>query len=102
MVETENNKATPGKEWLPSPKKIGEFVLAVFEVKRSVETLKKQNEQLQSDVYRLQRQVDEQAGQLKTLQQFIQTAVYDHAARSGEQAAFSLVQQLLNNDRNQE
>jgi chaperonin cofactor prefoldin len=102
MAETENDTITSGKDWLPSTKKIGAFVLAVFDLKRSVDTLKKQNEQLQSDVYRLQRQVDEQAGQLKTLQQFIQTSVYDHAARSGEQAAFSLVQQLLTSDRNQE
>jgi hypothetical protein len=102
MADPSDKNKGVEKGWLPSPKKVGEFVLAVFDFKRTVESMKKQNEQLHEDVKRLQRQVDDQAGQLKTIQQFVQTAIYEHAAMSGERAALSLVQQLLTQERDRE
>ncbi|MGH7935393.1 MAG: hypothetical protein ACREF8_00090, partial [Chthoniobacterales bacterium] len=55
-------------EWqLPSWKKIGEFVANVMRLERSVETLKEENRKLQDQVSRLQREADDQAGQLKVL-----------------------------------
>jgi FtsZ-binding cell division protein ZapB len=81
--------------WLPSPKKMGEFILATIQIQRSVETLKKENEKLTNEIKRLQRQVDEQAGQLKTIQTFIQSSVYENAARSGERAALQLFEQMM-------
>ncbi len=85
----------PDKTWLPSAKKFGEFVLAVFQIQRSVETLQKDNKHLQEEIMRLQRQVDEQAGQLKIMQSFIQTAVLEQAARSAERAAMAVMQQFI-------
>lgn len=85
--------------WMPSPKKVGEFILGVVQLQRSVDSLKKQNEQLTEEIRRLQRQVDEQAGQLKSIQSFIQTAVYDHAARSGERAALAFIEKLTERER---
>ncbi len=84
-----------GKTWLPSAKKFGEFVLADFQMQRSLETLKSQSKQLQDEVSRLQRQVDEQAGQLKSIQSFVQTAVYEHVDRRAERAAMAVMQQFV-------
>ncbi len=83
---------------MPTPKKVGEFILSVLQIQRSVDTLKKQNETLVDEIRRLQRQVDEQAGQMKAIQSFIQTSVYEHAARSGERAALTLIQQFVASD----
>jgi chaperonin cofactor prefoldin len=96
---TEGGKGKEAKDkssWMPSPKKVGEFILDVLQLKRSVESLKKQNEDLRDEVRRLQRQVDEQAGQMKTIQSFIQTSVFEQAARSGERAAIAALLQLRN------
>lgn len=84
-----------GKTWLPSAKKFGEFVLAVFQIKRSLATMKKDNKHVPDEVLRLQRRVDENAGQLKTMRSFTQITVLDQAARSGERAAMSVMQQFL-------
>lgn len=81
--------------WQPTLKKVGEFALGILQLQRSVERLKDENGALRREVQALQRQVDEQAGQLKAIQSFVQTAVYEHAARSGERAALTLVQQML-------
>ncbi len=85
-----------GKGWsLPSWQKIGEFVANVFQLERSVETLKGQNKQLQGEVSRLQRQVDEQAGQLKAIMALIDTTIRERTAVQAEQAAIRIVGQLL-------
>lgn len=76
-------------------KKAGEYLLGVMQLKRSVETLTKQSEKQQEQISRLQRQIDEQAGQLKALQSFIQTAVYEQAALSGERAAYAMLQEVF-------
>jgi chaperonin cofactor prefoldin len=80
--------------WLPPPKKWGEFILNTIQIQRTVDSLKKENDKLTDELKRLQRQVDEQAGQLKAIQAFIQTSVYENAARSGERAAFILIEQM--------
>jgi chaperonin cofactor prefoldin len=97
VTETEGGAPQPKRpsDWFSVSKKAGEYLLGVMQLKRSVETLTKQNEKQQEQIARLQRQVDEQAGQLKALQGFIQTAVYEQAARSGERAAYALFQELL-------
>jgi hypothetical protein len=88
-------KSTETTSWLPSPKKWGEFVLSAIQIQRTVESLKADNAKLTDEVRRLQRQIDEQAGQLKTIQTFIQSSVYENAARSGERAALVLIEQMI-------
>lgn len=80
---------------LPSWQKIGEFVAHVFQLERSVETLTEQNKRLQSEVSQLQRQVDEQAGQLKAIMHLIDTTIRERAVMQAEQAAVRVVGQLL-------
>jgi chaperonin cofactor prefoldin len=87
-------RSTEKSSWLPAPKKWGEFILSAIQIQRTVESLKKENEKLTDELKRLQRQVDEQAGQMKAIQSFIQTSVYENAARSGERAAFILIEQM--------
>lgn len=95
MSSESKGGASPDKSsWLPGPKKWGEFVLSTIQIQRTVESLKKDNEKLTDEIRRLQRQVDEQAGQLKSIQSFIQSAVYENAARSGERAALLLIEHL--------
>jgi chaperonin cofactor prefoldin len=50
---------------LPSLRKIGEFLANVLTLERSVDALKDRTQSLETEVQRLQRQVDEQAGKLK-------------------------------------
>lgn len=45
---------------LPSWNKLGEFLVNIMQLERSVEVLKEQNKQLNTQVLALQRQVDEQ------------------------------------------
>ena len=55
---------------LPSFRKIGEFLANVLTLERSVDALKDRTKSLEAGVHRLQRQVDEQAGELKVLVDF--------------------------------
>ena len=52
---------------IPSFRKIGEFLANVLTLERSVDALKDRTKSLEAEVQRLQRQVDEQAGELKVL-----------------------------------
>jgi chaperonin cofactor prefoldin len=62
---------------LPSLWKIGEFLVNVLTLERSVNTLKDRTKSLESEVQRLQRQVDEQAGELKVLVTFVHSSLRD-------------------------
>jgi hypothetical protein len=90
------NEAAEERGWeLPSWKRIGEFLANVLRLERSIETLKTQNTLLQQDLLRLQRQVDDQAGQLKIISQLMDTTLKERAERSGERAALRLIQTLI-------
>lgn len=83
------------KDWFPSFSKMRDFVLGVLQLQRSIETLREQNKVLSSELKALQRQFDEQSGELKTIKHFIETAINERAARSGEQAAFALIEKIM-------
>jgi hypothetical protein len=72
---------------LPSLRKIGEFLANVLAIERSVESLKDRTKSLEAEVQRLQRQVDEQAGELKVLVTFV------HGGRA-ERAAIRVFERL--------
>ena len=80
---------------MPSWGKIGEFVLSVVQIQRSVETLEKQNARLRDEIERLQRQVDEQGGQLRVLLAFVQTSLREQVETSAEKAAARLFATLI-------
>jgi chaperonin cofactor prefoldin len=95
MSDTDKKRPSDDKgSWLPTPKKVGEFILDVIQLKRTVENQKKQNDELRDEIKRLQRQLDDQAGQLKSISLFIQTAVFEQAERSGERAAMLMIERL--------
>ena len=89
--ESESSKPFP----LPSWKKVSEFIVGVFQLQRSVKTLEEQNRKIQERVERMQRQLDEQAGQLKTILFLIESTVHERAARTAEDAAVKVVRQFL-------
>jgi polyhydroxyalkanoate synthesis regulator protein len=76
-------------------KKIGEFVANVMQLERSVETLKEDNGKLQEQVSRLQRQSDDQAGQLKVPIAFVHTSLRDHVETRAERAAIGVFERLI-------
>lgn len=84
-----------GLSILPSWQKVSEFVVHVFQLERSVGTLRDQDKRLEEEVSRLQLQVAEQAGQLKAVMELINTTVAQRAAAQAEQAAARMFTQLL-------
>jgi hypothetical protein len=80
---------------LPSWKSVIEFVTAMADVRRTVDGLKGSNRSLREDVARLQRQVDEQTGQLKVLLGFVQNSLDDQIDRRASRAAAELFSQLI-------
>jgi hypothetical protein len=76
-------------------KKISEFVADVVHLKRSVATLTEQNKRMDDEIARLQRQVDEQGGQLKVLIEFVQTSLRNEIETRAERAAISIIERLI-------
>jgi chaperonin cofactor prefoldin len=60
---------------LPSLRKIGEFLANVLTLERSVDALKDRTQSLETEVQRFQRQVDEQAGELRVLVTFVHASL---------------------------
>jgi hypothetical protein len=65
---------------LPSLRKLGKFLANVLTLERSVDALKDRTKSLEAEVHRLQRQVDEQAGELKVLVTFVHSSLRDQRA----------------------
>jgi regulator of replication initiation timing len=87
-------KPASGGSWFPSAKKLARFVLDVFELRANVESLREQNKKLQVELHILQRQVDEQAGQISIMRSLITTTVHQMAERAGENAAQRLIYKI--------
>ena len=84
------------KSWpLPSWKKIGEFIVGVFKLERSVASLEEKVKRLETDIVTLRRGLDEQSGQLKAIMTFRDSTINERAAQTAEQAALRAVRQLL-------
>ncbi len=67
-------------------RRVGEFIRNILRLERSVEALKKENTELDKRVRTLQRQVDEQAGQLKVLLDFVNKALDERAEEASIRA----------------
>ena len=81
---------------LPSWNKLGEFLvnINIMQLERSVEALKEQNKQLNSQVLSLQRQVDEQSGELKVLVSFVHTSLRDQIDARAERALVKVLERM--------
>jgi chaperonin cofactor prefoldin len=79
---------------LPSLRKIGEFLVNVLTLERSIEALKDRKKSLEAEVQRLQRQVDEQAGELKVLVTFVNSSLRDQIEGRAERAAIRVIERL--------
>jgi predicted RNase H-like nuclease (RuvC/YqgF family) len=79
---------------LPSLRKIGEFLANVLALERSVDALKDRTKNLEAEVQRLQRQVDEQAGELKVLVTFVHSSLRDQIEGRAERAAIRLIERI--------
>lgn len=75
------------KEDALSWRRLGEFIRNILRLERSVETLKQQNIELDRRVATLQRQVDEQAGQLRVLLDFVNKALDERVDTRAEEAS---------------
>lgn len=79
---------------LPSLRKIGEFLGNVLTLERSVDALKDRTKSLEAEVQRLQRQVDEPAGELKVLITFVHSSLRDQIEGRAERAAIRVLERL--------
>lgn len=99
MSENLDQKAAPepgGKERFPfSWKKIGEFITNTIRLEREVSGLRDKIKKLEHQTSSMQRQLDEQSGQLKQLGSFVHTALHERVDTRAEQAAMNLVGRLM-------
>jgi chaperonin cofactor prefoldin len=63
-------------------------------LERSVDALKDRTKSLEAEVQRLQRQVDEQAGELKVLVTFVHSSLRDQVEGRAERAAIRVFERL--------
>jgi chaperonin cofactor prefoldin len=78
---------------LPSLRKLGKFLANVLTLERSVDALKDRAKSLEPEVQRLQRQVDEQAGEL--LVTFVNSSLRDQIEGRAERAAIRVFERLV-------
>jgi hypothetical protein len=67
----------------------------VLTLERSVDALKDRAKSLEPEVQRLQRQVDEQAGELKVLVTFVNSSLRDQIEGRAERAAIRVFERLV-------
>ena len=64
-------------------------------LRRSVNTLNEQNKRLEEQIAQLQRQVDEQGGEIKILIEFVQTSLRNEIETRAERAAIDMIDRLI-------
>ena len=79
---------------LPTWGRIGEFVLNILKLEGNVEALQKDNKELDKRVQALQRQLDEQAGKLEILSDFVTKALEDRVRSQAEEAAIRAFERM--------
>lgn len=78
-----------------SIRKIGEFLANTLRLERDVTNLKEKVKKLEVQVSAMQRQADEQSGQMKQLGAFVHSALNERIDARAEQAAMHLFKRLL-------
>lgn len=85
-----------GKEWkFPSLRRLGEFFARLLQLETTVGSLKEENRQIRKDLNSIQRQLDEQGGQLKVLAEFVRMATSAHVEATATKAAIDTIDRLL-------
>ena len=90
LPQASETESDPLLSW----RRIGEFVRNILRIERSVEALKKENQEFEQRVSALQRQVDEQAGQLRVLLEFVNKALDERVASRAEEAAIKAFERM--------
>lgn len=75
--------------------KIAAFISNMFRLDRDVTTLTEKCKRLEEKTAQMQRQLDEQSGQLKQLSQFLHDTLYDRIDTRAEKAALGLIENIL-------
>jgi len=84
----------PSGRYLPSWVQISEFVLSTLQLKHSVDALKKENRELDRRIAALQRQFDEQTGELRILSEFVNKALEERVEARAEEAALRAFERM--------
>jgi hypothetical protein len=75
--------------------RIGEFLKNVLRIERSVEGLRNENKFLRERLETMQRQLDQQTGQLLVLSEFVTKALDDRVAAKADEAAVRAVDRIM-------
>jgi hypothetical protein len=75
-------------------RRLGEFVRNILRLERSVEALKAENTELDQRIGTLQRQLDEQTGQLTVLLDFVNKALDERVESRAEEAAIRAFERM--------
>ncbi len=82
------------EEEILSWRRFGEFIRNILRLERSVEALKKENAELDRRFAALQRQFDEQTGQLTVLLEFVNKALDERVESRAEEAAIRAFERM--------
>ncbi len=94
--EAPQQPETETDQWkFPSLRRIGDFVSNVLQLERNIASLKEDNKRLREELKAIQRQVNEQEGQLKVLLTFVQTALHEQVDSRAERAAVRAVERMI-------
>jgi septal ring factor EnvC (AmiA/AmiB activator) len=86
--EAPRQPETETDQWkFPTWRRVGDFVSNVFQLERNIASLKEDNKRLREELKAIQRQTNEQEGQLKVLLNFVQTALNEQVDSRAERAA---------------
>ncbi len=75
-------------------KRFGEFIRNILRLERSVDALKRENADLDQRLAALQRQFDEQTGQLSVLVEFVNKALDERVESRAEEAAIRVFERM--------
>lgn len=79
---------------LPTLRRIAEFIRNVLRLERNIESIKQENQFLKDRIETMQRQLDEQSGQLKVLVDFVTRSLDDKVAARAEEAAIRAFERM--------
>jgi hypothetical protein len=76
---------------IPMLRRIGEVIKTILDVAESVSQLKAKNDVLTAKIDELRREVDQQAGQIRVLMEFVRSALDERVEKRAEAAARAIL-----------
>jgi predicted RNase H-like nuclease (RuvC/YqgF family) len=89
----EKNEA--GAEWKLSWKRFLDYAKNLFDLERSIASLKAKNKEIRKELQNLQRQLDTMNGEVKALSKFISGAIEDKIDAKVEKAEIRAFERLI-------